>query len=277
MIVTPAEALHCGLSVFPVNSEKIPIIPHWKPLQSRLPTPSELAHWRRRFPPWGWAYVTGAISGRICLDFDGSQGEMTLQALNLKPHRSTRHGYHVDFQHPGWHVPTLNQKQKEELQARWPGLDIKGDGGYVVFNGSCYRWLRPVDPADDMQSLPADLREFLRRRGETLINPQSEAIKTPAPIIHDGRVSIETLVARAMRSIHTGRNRTGFHLALQLRDNGYTKNEALSGMHMFRAQCPVINTKGRIEPYTESEMQSSLDSAYSKPPRRAWEPRRFKG
>jgi hypothetical protein len=105
--------------------------------------------------------VTGEISRRITLDFDGEIGRHTLAKLGLTPHRSTpSDGFHVDFNHPGWRVPTLNSKTKHELGERWPGLDIRADGGYVIFSGKTgrgeYRWLRDPSP-DSLDLLPTHI------------------------------------------------------------------------------------------------------------------------
>ena len=64
-------------------------------------------------------------------------GRTTMERLGLSPHvRTGSGGYHVYAKHPGWHVPTLNGKAKKILSERWPGLDVKGDGGYTIFTGS---------------------------------------------------------------------------------------------------------------------------------------------
>jgi Bifunctional DNA primase/polymerase, N-terminal len=163
-VPAPAEALAQGWSVIPCGSDKRPLVSSWKPFQQRQATPHELEVWLARKPS-AWAIVTGKISKRITLDFDGESGRHTLAKLGLRPHRSTPSGgFHVDFDHPGWHVSTLNSKTKRELGEKWPALDIRADGGYVIFNGKTgrgeYRWLR--DPSSDsLEILPNDLRKLL--------------------------------------------------------------------------------------------------------------------
>lgn len=104
------------------------------------------------------------------LDFDGEAGNRTLRSLGLSPHvRTPSGGHHVYVRHPGFRVPTLTGTTKEELATLWPGLDIRGDGGYAVFTGRSdvgeYEWLRQPDP-DPFERLPAELQEFLKRCGE---------------------------------------------------------------------------------------------------------------
>jgi hypothetical protein len=126
---TPSEALEQGWSIFPCGRDKKPIITKWKPFQKEQAKPDQVAQWERRDPAT-WALVTGEISKRIALDFDGERGKATCDKLCLRPHRSTPSGgFHVDFEHPGWYVPTLNSKTKLELGERWPGLDIRAGQG----------------------------------------------------------------------------------------------------------------------------------------------------
>ena len=59
------------------------------------------------------------------------------------------------------------------------------------------------------------------------------------------------------------RNETGFWLACQLRDNGYTKTEAEGVVLDYAGQVSGNHTR----PYTGTEALESLRSAYSKPSR----------
>lgn len=271
--VTPAEAIDLGLSVIPCGPNKRPVIKAWKPFQSKRATKEELEAWHRLRPAL-WAIITGAISRRVVLDFDGEAGVRTMSGLGIKPHRSTPSGgFHADFHHPGWRVPTLNSRTKRELGARWPGLDIRADGGYAIFDGRTargeYRWLR--DPAPyPLDLLPAELRQFLG-----LAHPP----KSPASIngterstaSAGGRVDAERLMRMAIeRAGVEGRNNSGLWLACQLRDNGYAKSEALAVMRSYRACAPGTNTKGAREAYTEQEVFATVKEAYSRPAREAW-------
>ena len=80
--------------------------------------------------------ITGLVSRVITLDFDSDAAERAMRLCGLEPHRrSGSGGFHVDFEWPGFRVNTLNSKSKEELGKRYPGIDIRGDGGYVVIKG----------------------------------------------------------------------------------------------------------------------------------------------
>jgi putative DNA primase/helicase len=281
--MTPQEALKLGRSIIPCGPEKRPIIDSWKPFQRRLPTARELADWQK-LSPVTWGMVTGKVSGIVTLDFDGEPGRRTLKSLGLEPHRRTPSGgFHVDFEHPGWHVATVNGISKPELGRRFPGLDIRGDGGYACFtgraNGGRYTWLRDPEP-DKLDLLPADLiREYLgppmsangsNGNGHAVANGNGWRAKGAARVarLHAdgaGRL-IDAALARA-----GGRNDAGFWLACQLRDGGYTEQEAETIMQTYASRTPDTNTKGQAEPYTEAEAKASVRQAYKRPPR---EPRK---
>ncbi len=262
------EARQQGFSTIPVNRDKRPRFP-WKVYQERLPTTDELNEWWKQRPD-AWAVVAGAISGIVILDFDGQDGLATLRGLDLHPHVLTGSGgAHVYFQHPGWPVKTLNCKSKHELGQRYAGMDIRADGGYAVFAGwnlsGEYEWLRDMEP-DPLDSLPLDLREFLGLVKQEVISPGE------GDQLYLERVSSEGLVRRALDLTVTGRGRNdaGFWLALQLRDNGYSLEEATAVMEEYRSQAPLFNAKGEMEPYTVEESLNSIRQAFSKTPRLPW-------
>ena len=281
--ITPERAFQLGWSIIPTGVNKKPIIDTWKPFQSRRPTQDEVSQWKA-LKPATWAMITGEVSSRITLDFDGEKGRKTLDFLGLNPHRRTPSGgFHVDFKSPEWRVKTLNHKSKRELGDRWPGLDIRADGGHVCIAGRTtrgeYTWLRdPSEPPDDLKLLPTDLREFLGLLQSPVAPVKAEDQSHHADgkphenqIVSIGRVDAERLVCMALdRAAADGRNNTGIWLGCQLRDNGYAFGEAESVMQNYRSRCPGIDTKGQPEPYTEQEMKATLLEAFSRPAREPW-------
>jgi Bifunctional DNA primase/polymerase, N-terminal len=275
-------------SVFPLDEEKRP--PRtgknhpdgqpkrlgWKRLQTLQASPEEISYWQKVYNPAAWAVITGTISGIVLLDFDGKAGQETRERLGLMhPHVQTGSGgHHVYFRHPGWMVPTLNGKSSHELGKRWPGLDIRADGGYAAFCGQNrsgpYRWLRAPE-LEELDILPDLLRQFLG----LLVSPESAIDRTHTA--GDGNaahtVSVSTLFIRAHRLIMKegkGRNDTGFWLACQLRDNGYTLDAAKDVMGEYVRFVPQENTKGQSEPYTLEEALASAISAFQEPARDPW-------
>jgi hypothetical protein len=82
------------------------------------------------------------------------------------------------------------------------------------------------------------------------------------------RVPTDTLMQCALARAQGTRNDAGFWLACQLRDNGYSKNEARPVVQDYQAR---VLDRGDHQ-YTEGEALASLDQAFSRPPRQPWSP-----
>lgn len=260
--------------------------PAWKALQTIRPTSVQVAAWYAREVGKGLAVVTGALSDLVILDFDGPEGEQLRERLGLPAHvRTGSGGAHTYVQHPGWGIQTLNGKAKEALGQKWPGLDLKGDGGYAIMPPSRntkgpYLWeAQPGLPEPlPLTALPDDLRAFLGLlERPTAPNPAPSPLSRPDTFQgrrqdKQGRVSGELLLGRALdRVSNGGRNNSGFWLACQLRDNGYSEGEAQTVLQDFARSVPDTNTRGHREAYTVDDARKSLREAYSRSPRTAWE------
>src|SRR3954452_18960082 len=140
MLVAARAYVRRGFSVIPLEPRgKRPEIP-WKQFQSRQPSDEELLEWfakdRRNL-----GIVTGEISRITVLDID-SEDAMKLAAgrgLPPTPRVRTGKGWHLYFAHE----PGLgNFQRRDDL----PGIDLRGDGGYVVAppsvhkSGALYTW-----------------------------------------------------------------------------------------------------------------------------------------
>lgn len=166
-----------GWSVLPVRPrDKRPLIA-WERLQDEPPTEAELCAWFARWPEANVGVVTGAVSGLVVLDVDvGHGGRESLEALERDhgPLAPTVEavtggaGRHLYFRHPGAEIGS-------RVGLR-PGLDLKGDGSYVVAppsvhpNGHRYAWRSGRSPAE---VAPAPLPLWLldphaRRPGHSL-------------------------------------------------------------------------------------------------------------
>src|ERR1035438_3616700 len=210
----------------------------WKPFQEQLPTVDQLRGWERQFRPERWGLVTGKLAGIVVVDFDGDLGRALMEEWGIKPHvRTGSGGFHLYVQHPGWKVPTLNAKTSKATWP-WPGLDIRGDGGFAVLLGrnsnGPYVQLRELD-AEPFESLPEEVRTFLRNH-----SVKEEESKAPTPRRQpspSGRVDSELLIRKALEiAPQNGRNNAGFWLACQLRDNGCSSVEAEAAMHDYRSR-----------------------------------------
>jgi putative DNA primase/helicase len=113
------------------------------------------ANWTNR-PTANVGIATGAVSSVVVLDVDPAHGGDESLAKLLAEHGALPEtrvvatgggGRHYYFKHPGGRVPNSAGKLGR-------GLDVRGDGGYVVappsnhVSGGTYRWLDEREPAD---------------------------------------------------------------------------------------------------------------------------------
>jgi hypothetical protein len=267
------RAVERGWSIIPLRLNKKPFMSRWKEFQKRRASIEEVKDWARELNPPAWGLITGAISGVFILDFDkGDGGLKTLARLKLSPHVQTgRGGVHVYFQHPGYHVPTLNGKAKPALGKAYPGLDQRGDGGYAVFWGSnpdgAYKWLRRLGQPLNLAILPEDLRALLR------LNPPANGTTPrpapPKPVTANpsrDRAEMNWFLTEALKRYpQTGRHNAAFWLAVQMRDNRYSQGEAMGAMRAFGRSVPETSDKGRK--LTLAELDSCVRDAYAQAPR----------
>jgi hypothetical protein len=269
LVAKALELAAMGRSVLPSTGDKQAPVGSWKRWQTERPSADLIRNWGLSNPD-RWGFVCGSISGVVVADFDGDAGRELLNQFGLRPHvRSGSGGFHVHLKHPGWRVPTMNAKSSTNAWP-WRGLDIRGDGGFIVALGrnenGPYQQLRPFQDIDEFDVLPAAVRRFLQ--GDRATCPGRNA--TPIPT-DTRRVDPERLIRKALEGAdRDGRNNCGFWLAVQLRDNGYRIGEAESAMRIYRSRVPGTNAKGERELYTEHEMKSSLREAYSRLARMPW-------
>jgi hypothetical protein len=142
-----------GWSVVPVRrGEKIPA-ERWARFQSLPADDAQIMAWFADRPEFGVGLVQGRRAGTIVLDFDaGSGGLDTLADLERRGLPASVRaftpggGCHVILRHPGAYVPTR--------KAVLPGLDVRGDGGFIVAcpsihaNGRAYVWDVDCHPED---------------------------------------------------------------------------------------------------------------------------------
>ncbi|MBE0660685.1 MAG: bifunctional DNA primase/polymerase [Bryobacteraceae bacterium] len=254
--MTAAGLLDMGLSVIPATARKAPAVA-WKSYQTRIPSRDEFDGWARTNPPV-WGIVTGAVSRRVVLDFDGDDGQRTLERLGLRPHVITPSGgAHLHVEHPGFSVSTQNHisASRKPWSVEWPGLDIRGDGGFEALIGATdrgeYSIVRDLSDLEPWNALPANFRRHFEPRVEQPIEDE--------------------LLRRALDlAASSGRNEGGLWLACQLRDNGLNESEAEAVMGRYSGSVGPLNRKGEREPYTIAEARESLRSAYSRAAREPW-------
>jgi hypothetical protein len=106
-----------------------------------------IEEWWRLYPHANVGIRTGASSGLVVLDVDGEAGRLAVRGQVAHHGRfdavwvqTGSRGWHAYFAHPGGSVP--NSAGRLGV-----GLDVRGDGGYVVAppsrhrSGGTYRWI----------------------------------------------------------------------------------------------------------------------------------------
>lgn len=135
-----------GFYVFPVGKDKKPLV-DWDDLCT-IDEKQIRQWWDKQYPQAGIGLVTGAKSGIVAMDIDprhgGNEsiirlmvdwGELPVTAETV----TGGGGRHIIFIHPGVHI---GNKTNIPL----PGLDFRGDGGYIVAppspheSGRRYEW-----------------------------------------------------------------------------------------------------------------------------------------
>ncbi len=150
-----AAYLARGWSVLPLQrGDKRPLI-RWETLQQAHADAATLARWFAHWPDANIGIVTGEISNLIVLDVDPKHGgddsladlERRFGQLPDTVEAGTGGGgRHLYFTHPGGFVPNRAGLKQ--------GIDLRGDGGYVVAppslhpSGQPYAWARGRAPEE---------------------------------------------------------------------------------------------------------------------------------
>lgn len=150
----------------------------WKEYMTGLPTEKNLNLWFATKPERNLGIVTGMLSNVVVLDVDGEEGQQSLRDQGVQipftPTVKTANGFHYYFQWPGYEV--------RNFVRQLPGLDFRGDGGYVVappslhHTGHVYFW--EVEPYEPLAPMPAWLLDLLTLKQENGHTPVLEPVAT---------------------------------------------------------------------------------------------------
>jgi predicted P-loop ATPase len=162
---------------------------------------------------YGTGLATGERSGVVVVDIDmknGVNGLANLLALGEIPSTLTVHtptgGAHLYFSYPGFKV-------SNSVSSVTNGVDIRGDGGFVVIPpsphkcGHCYSWVDPTVPIADM---PAWLLDRIKHPHKT----QTKVTSSEA----------EALAKRWARATNANRRRLGLALSAVLKGEPFAQH-----------------------------------------------------
>ena len=170
-----------------------------------------ILRWWNRWPHANVGVRTGAESGLVVIDVDPRHGGLQSLELLLARHRPARGpvvrtgsgGMHLFFRHPGEPV-------RNTAGALGGGLDVRGDGGYVVAppsrhaTGHLYRWL---DAESELPQLPESLLARMRAR-RTDVERAREPIRLDEAVSAWARAALEGEATRVRSAAQGTRNAT---------------------------------------------------------------------
>lgn len=221
-----AQALRAlGLSVFPCcwpdadgtcgcgqgHAEhavgKAPLI-RWGEYQIEPPHPDQVDGWWATWPDANIGLATGVVSGLLVFDADTDEGWRFLRVWVRRWVRTwcaaTSKGAHVYFGHPNWRVPN-------SAGVLASGLDVRGDGGYVIAppsmhkSGRRYAWLLAPHEAPLAPCPPELLALLAPRPASTTWTPRADDdgafhVRRKAPILEGTRNDSLYRLALALRA-----------------------------------------------------------------------------
>lgn len=158
-------------------------------------------------PGFGVGVATGARSGIIGLDLDrknGLDGLAALQLLGDIPETlavaTPTGGLHLYLRHPGFPVPN-------SASVLGPGIDVRGDGGYLVLPpsshrvGGRYEW---IDPNVPIAEAPAWLLELLKHGPRKMRAVKHETLERLAKLWRKSKSVTRQELGQALERVTKG-------------------------------------------------------------------------
>ncbi|RMF68241.1 MAG: hypothetical protein D6742_05650 [Cyanobacteria bacterium J069] len=266
------------------RSPKQPAIP-WKDYQRRLPEAHELDTWFRYEQYKAIGVVTGAVSSLLVFDFDApglyEAFSAACPALVATHTVRTARGRHLYFHvAPGLTLPSR----------KIPGLDIQGEGRYVVappsiINGHCYTVEIDQPPHnltdDDIKQIGAFLAAQTQHDSalyaDMLRTELTKPGKAATPHKHSDAAETEQPHNSSLMNLHSSlathlgsRNAALYRLSHQLRRSGHSESETIALLARLHADAKPL---GPHAPETPAQriaeahrtIRSVYESAYAPP------------
>lgn len=247
-----------GWDVFPCQPrDKKPLV-RWADLATK--EDNMLVGWWENFPDANIGIACGKRSGLVVLDVDADHGgyeSLADLAIEYGPLPETpvtktgSGGQHIFFKHPGIEIRNSAGKLGK-------GLDVRGDGGYVVASGSThpngnkYEWICKPSQVP-LAEMPAWLLELLK---ESQLTHVSEPAERNGEVVSGERNNYLTQLAGSMR--RRGFDAEEIFAALTMR-NRRQCNPPLSEMEVEQIAKSVNRYVPQDEPKVEKPAPSTWD------------------
>ncbi len=211
MITFALEYATRGLRVFPCKpKDKTPITAHG--CKDATTDPAQITEWWAKWPSANIGIATGAESAIFVFDIDGEAGRKSLAEL-AKAHGALPATVTVETGGGGTHYYFRHVSGLKNTASKIaPGLDTRGDGGYVIAppsvhpSGRAYQWAEGAALGMvDIAEWPAWLLEKLRpKQSATKPTPRTNATRHTAYI----RAALDNVTAEVANASKGQRNDT---------------------------------------------------------------------
>ena len=239
-----------GHRLFPCSADKRPMIDAWPETATR--DPDRIVEWWTRYPGALVGHPTGARSSsrgtwyEVVVDVDvknGARGveslaalEHALGALPPTPTVRTRSGGEHRYY---WTAARVKNSASRIGERRAPGVDVRGDGGFVIVPPSDgYAWTTSswLDGEADLAELPDGWVAAMIRREARQVYERASRVTPPG----DLALRIYRTIADAPRGTRNDTlNRQAFIAGLMVRDRRLDVGEAERMLRHACAQWPA--------------------------------------
>jgi hypothetical protein len=236
-----------GWHVFPLKeADKKPATAHG--LKDATTDEETIRAWWQRNPRYNIGIATGAVSGFVVVDTDNPEAEEYVQLQGDTPTlmQATAKGRHRLYKHPG--TDTRNATALHGVA----GLDVRGDGGYIVAapsvhpSGVVYAW----ENDNDLAPLP----EWVTRKPER--EQTSARNDTSSGEDHYAEQALAGELVKLARCQNGTRNDTLFKTARRV-------NEFVLAGRLPEHVFTEIETVAQRSGLSEKEIQATIASARS--------------
>lgn len=245
-----------GLAVFPVRKNKAPYTPHGcKDAKTDL---RAIKNWWKRYPDANIGIATGSISGGIIvidIDIDEDKGIYGDDSLRKweKENGQLPETWRAITGRGGYHIYYRSDEKIKNTTNLYPGIDIRGEGGYVIAppsihqNGNYYQW--EYDPED------TDLH-FADQQVMKFINGNIDNVNGNG----DGRFKEKFKLPDQIRSGE--RNDTLYRYGCSLQSRGYSDEEVLSKLEYANTLCDTPLKQDEILTIYKSVLEKEKGTRY---------------
>lgn len=235
-----------GLAVFPVRQNKTPYTPHGcKDAKTDL---RAIKNWWKRYPDANIGIATGSISGGIIvidIDIDEDKGVYGDESLSEweREHGELPETWRAITGRGGYHYYYRSDKKIKNTTNLYPGIDIRGEGGYVIAppslhqNGNYYQW--ELDPEEiDIHFADQQVMAFINGSSKETSKEQKEKFVLPEKIKSGSR------------------NDTLYRYGCSLQAKGYSDDEIFNKLEDANTHCDI--------PLKDEELSTIYNSVLEK-------------